>query len=293
MPRTNAAQLLDMISARGDLPTMPEVVSSLLTLIDNPECPMEEIVRVLKTDPALVGRILTLSNSAEGDNPRQTRVSDITIAAAKVGREGIRKIVLSTSLMELFEHTKKIDQAMFWRHSLAVALNAQLLSRILGENENSQHTAYLTGLMHDIGLLVFGHLIPKSYGNFITRIAGNRNPSHQYQLCLMEDEAFGIDHARLGAAYIEEWWPIDRTIIMGVRYHHPEVNLPGNLPFIAKLVIASDLFAHSKHTHNGVNVYRDPFDLHCLRVLDMDEKQIERFLDMAPMNIELAADHVS
>ncbi len=292
MPRTNAAQILELISSKGDLPPMPEVVGRLLTLLDDPDSSMAEIIRVIKTDPAMVGRILTLAHPGD-DEVKQTKITDVAITAARLGRTEIRKIVLSTSLMELFEHTKKIDQAMFWRHSLTVALNAQLLSRILGADQSAQHTAYLAGLLHDIGLLVFGHLIPQTYGNFITRISGNRNPSHQYQLSLMEDEAFGIDHARLGAAYIEEWWPVDQTIIMGVRHHHPEVTLPGNLPTIAKLVITADLFTHSKHVHNGVNVYRDPFDLYALRVLDLDQDQIERFLDMAPMNVELASNQVS
>ena len=47
-----------------ELPTLPQVVTMILSLIDSPDSSAEDINRVMERDPALVGKILKLVNSA-------------------------------------------------------------------------------------------------------------------------------------------------------------------------------------------------------------------------------------
>jgi len=47
-----------------ELPTLPQVVTVILSLIDSPDSSAEDINKVMEKDPSLVGKILKLVNSA-------------------------------------------------------------------------------------------------------------------------------------------------------------------------------------------------------------------------------------
>ena len=47
----------------GDLPAMPEVVSEVLRLTDDPDTAMAQVSDVIQRDPALTAKILKVSNS--------------------------------------------------------------------------------------------------------------------------------------------------------------------------------------------------------------------------------------
>ena len=72
--------------------------------------------------------------------------------------------------------------------------------------------AYLCGLMHDTGILVFDHLIPDEYSEFLGTIK-----SSDITLAENEAETFGITHAELGALFIEKWWPVSPGLVEAIR----------------------------------------------------------------------------
>jgi HD-like signal output (HDOD) protein len=54
-------KILTLIAGRPDLPPLPEVFLGLQKLVNNPDCEVEDVYRLLKTDPVLSGRIITIS----------------------------------------------------------------------------------------------------------------------------------------------------------------------------------------------------------------------------------------
>ena len=68
----------------------------------------------------------------------------------------------SLKLPGLFSKPKGFNQLLFWTHSLP-GLYGQDLPR-------GNRICYLCGLMHDIGIVVFDHLIPEEYKEFLGTI---------------------------------------------------------------------------------------------------------------------------
>ena len=85
--------------------------------------------------------------------------------------------------------------------------------------------AYLCGLMHDTGILVFDHLIPDGYSEFLGTIK-----SSDITLAENEAETFGITHAELGARFIEKWWPVSPGLVEAIRIHQEKAATLNILP---------------------------------------------------------------
>ena len=54
-------KILELILGRPDLPPLPEVFLGLQKLMNNPDCEVEDVCRLLKTNLVLSGRIITIS----------------------------------------------------------------------------------------------------------------------------------------------------------------------------------------------------------------------------------------
>jgi HD-like signal output (HDOD) protein len=106
----------------------------------------------------------------------------------------------SLKLPGLFKKPKGFNQLHFWTHSLGVAYLTRSLAYMVKIFQEEMEFAYLCGLMHDTGILVFDHLIPDEYSEFLGTIK-----SSDITLAENEAETFGITHAELGARLIEKW----------------------------------------------------------------------------------------
>ncbi|MCP3671839.1 MAG: HDOD domain-containing protein, partial [Gammaproteobacteria bacterium] len=99
----------------------------------------------------------------------------------------------------------------FWRHSLYTAC----LSKSIAAQTNSkdQEILYLSGLLHDIGKLVFLAAMPLEYQGILNKSA------HGDSLVNMENMKFGFSHATLGAELLTTWG-LPSVISDCVKYHH-------------------------------------------------------------------------
>ena len=58
------AEIFEAIKRSGAVPSMPQVVTRFLEIIQQPDFSYDEVVAVLSTDPGTAADILRLSNSA-------------------------------------------------------------------------------------------------------------------------------------------------------------------------------------------------------------------------------------
>ena len=77
-------KILELIQTNPNLPPLPEILFGLQKIIDDPDCEVEDVYRLIKTDPVLSGRLITLANSALfGTGRDETR--DLQDAVARLG----------------------------------------------------------------------------------------------------------------------------------------------------------------------------------------------------------------
>lgn len=183
----------------GNLPSPAGVGMKILQITRTEDYSAEEMGEAIMGDSSLTGRILQLANSASnaGHEPTTT-VSD---AIMRLGGRTVRDLSLAFSLVsERRAGTcKAFDYETYWSLSLARAVSAQVLSRILSFGRPEQ--AYICGLLGEIGRLALASVYSEKYAELIeeTRMGGLE------ALIERENDELNINHAQVGACMLEEW----------------------------------------------------------------------------------------
>ena len=246
-------EILSKLETRGDLPALPEIITRLEMLIADPEAEVQDIARLIESDPVIAGRVLKLSNSVYHGGGRET-IQNVRMAVVKLGLRQVRELIYSITLTKIFIDTSVINPHQFWLHSLGVGVFAREIAAYIELSYSEQELAFLSGLMHDIGVMVFCYLIPDRYITFLRHLAKeNINLNDQ------EIKIFDIDHPELGALFISRWWKVDENVIHGVRHHHRPFVGDDALRRIAEVVHCANGICNNHGISNGTGAPSEVF----------------------------------
>ncbi|MBC3886442.1 HDOD domain-containing protein [Undibacterium griseum] len=224
----------DVIRHIRDLPTLPEVAQELLAELDNDENNLDLINEKISMDHSLTAKVLRLANSSHyGMN---SRVVTVQQATSLLGVKSIKNLIRTTILANRFPPTpcEGFDFRVFWRHSIATAICAELISRALHMKHDFAFTA---GLLHDIGRLVLVISYPDRYAAAIQY----RNMHDCYMLDA-ERTILQVDHIEAGVALAQQWHFAD-AVQDAIRGHHqPEI--PG-IHSLASVIHVADAITHA------------------------------------------------
>jgi HD-like signal output (HDOD) protein len=222
--RDDVRAVFNHIAETCDLPPMPAAAARALRLARDPDTTTDELARVVLTDPALAARVLTMSRSVlylRRNPPRSLHEAIVT-----VGFQGLRRILMAASARSAYSADDTIAQTL-WAHSLATALAADELTKPLGDvGTPGGGDAFIAGLLHDIGRLIFHLADPKGYAQLGTYDAEK------------ERELFGATHDLAGAC-VAEIWELDDVIVKAILGHHGE----GGRSELASIVGRADRIA--------------------------------------------------
>lgn len=279
-------QLLNLISKKGNLPPIPEIVFKLNEKLHSPDADIREIAKMIATDPVLTAKVISVANSAYYSAGRIT-IKDLSMAIGRLGLRQISNIVMSFSVIQQFVDNTLLDRSKFWLHSIAVSFCSHALSAILKMSMEEQDQAYIAGMMHDIGIQVFCYIAPDSYSNLLSKLVGDHRNNPKFNLNAVEHSAFRADHADVGAVYVQHWWPVDQQIVQVIADHHKDPH-DTSLSTLAKIVIISNQYCNCSGYTSGLNVdvEQKEFDEALYNLLNLDEKQIKLFKKMAESGIE-------
>jgi len=276
-------KLLALVEEKGDLPPLPDILINLERKVNDPDCDMLEISGIIETEPVLSGRLIQLSNSVLFGGGRE-KTEEVNDAVMRLGVKMVLDMAYSLKLPGLFTKPKGFNQLHFWTHSLGVAYLTRSLAHIVKIPYEEIEFAYLCGLMHDIGILVFDHLIPDEYSVFLKQIKSS-------DLTLAENEVgtFGITHAELGARFIEKWWPVSPGLVEAIRIHHDSPGESGNVKNIAHLLATANLLANQNEFGNGI-VPEDtaPLEYGVLDKLNIDSEELEILIENTKEGLDAA-----
>lgn len=207
-------KLKDIVDRSGELPALPEIVTEVMRLTDDPSADMTEVGDAIQRDPALTARILRVSNSAYYG--LKQHVGTLRLALVVLGITEIRNIVLSVSCFDALRDAQ-VDKALardFYRHSFIVAGIARKLCERIGLD--AQGEAFVSGVLHDIGKLVLLRQFGDAYASVYWECGGASGP-----LCEAEQKFAGFTHADAAAA-LAAHWDFPKTLIDALWFHHEQ-----------------------------------------------------------------------
>ena len=234
-----ARQVERIVRQLSGLSTLPAVAANLLSQIsDGPLDPIK-FADSIQSDAALTARILTLARQEQVSFSGEPTVAE---AVAKLPPALLRQAVISVKVFEIFDVRQDSDAGRILPrrnmavHSLAVACCAQQLAeQVLPPGQ--RQTAYLAGLLHDIGKCALDEVMPKSFERMVEEASAS-----QASLLEIEQKHLGLDHTVLGKRLAQKW-QLPEAIVSGIWLHHCDgLTLSADLPDvqIVRIVALAD-----------------------------------------------------
>ncbi|HYV26485.1 MAG TPA: HDOD domain-containing protein [Candidatus Eisenbacteria bacterium] len=201
------------------LPPAPQILVKLLRALNEPDTDVSRVVDLISFDPALTANVLKLCNSPAFAAAEP--IKNIHEAVGRLGLQVIYRLVAATSSRGVFRLDWPVPgftAETLWKHSVTVALAAQLISKDIGEDDGGVFTA---ALLHDTGKVLMSKAFKRLYSDLLPGAIPDPG-------CLAREEEtrFTFDHAAAGGRLLERW-KFPEQIVAGVTFHHrPERAAP-------------------------------------------------------------------
>jgi len=176
------------------LPVLPILLLELMESFADEDTRVEDIAKKIGMDQSISAKVIRMANSAA--YRRGKEVESIERAVIRLGFNQIRRIVVATSLSNVFPKTPGFDKNKFWKDTFTTASIAKALARHTNVN---QETAFTCAMLHNIGELLLQILKPEECSLIALAIeAGEPRLSAQR-------ETFGFDYSQVGAELAKHW----------------------------------------------------------------------------------------
>lgn len=144
----------ELSGGRLDLPSFPEIAVRIRKVLADSKSSIDQVVRIVGSEPALAARLLRIANSASMNRSGKP-VTELRSAISRIGYNMVRSASLSFSMNQM-RHDKKLAAFRhylndLWERSTGVAAYAYVLAR--NHSRVNPDEAMLTGMMHGIGKL--------------------------------------------------------------------------------------------------------------------------------------------
>jgi HD-like signal output (HDOD) protein len=201
-PATQYASAFDFIRAlagelsggKVDLPSFPEVAVRVRRILSDPKSSVDQVVRVVGSEPALAARLMRIANSASLNRSGKT-ITELRTAISRIGYNMVRSASISFAMAQIRNSNKLAGLEHYlqdvWVRSTRVAAFAYVLAKACTRSRVNPDEAMLTGMMHSIGKLYV-----------LTRAAAH---PELFANSAVLDEILEQWHPSIGKAILENW----------------------------------------------------------------------------------------
>ena len=258
----------ERVQALHSLPLMPDTASKILVLRATHDVKVEQIVEVVEQSPSLAAHIVSYANSAFFG--QAGTVKSLKDAIFRVlGVDAVMNMALALSIGSTFNipTAGPIGSKSIWKSSIYTASLMQRLSMLMpwGDRPNPG-TAYLIGLLHDIGLLVIGHLFTDEYIELNDYIEKNSDEN----IFTAEQNVLGISHIEVGKL-VMKMWNMPQELITVATYISDENYQDEYEKYIQLLSVVKTLLApHGLSFGNNL----EGISSNLLEKLDLEEEDV-------------------
>ena len=188
-------ELQELLAKAKALPSIPRVVSEVLTELNKEEPDSRKISEAVGSDPGLTARMLKLANSAFFGLSRE--IDSVSEAISILGFNHVRTLVQAVALSSSFKTVPGVNLEQFWGYSLNTAKICRTLAKSMKMNDGAAFTA---GLVHAVGDLVMHIGMPE----VVAKIDWNVSP-FDMKRAEAEKAALGYTYADVSAAFALKW----------------------------------------------------------------------------------------
>lgn len=200
-----------IITLGSRLPPTLGVLGRLQKMLDDPNAGMDEIVDLVRIDPALTFQVIKLANSALYG--LRQRSESLEAAVARVGFGDIQQIVGLVVTRQSFQgelESYGIAGGRLWENAIAAAVLGAEFAQVAGADAR---TAYTTGLLRNIGKVML---------NNYPGTVHYPGEAEQPDVAAWEEAVHGLSAAAVSAVLLDHW-RFSAETVTAVRDHRAPV----------------------------------------------------------------------
>ncbi len=223
-------------------PVLPSVVTRVMEITADPDSSIDDLMRVIQTDPSLTASILKIANSALFGHVMA--VASLQEALMILGFNEIQNIVLTKAVFNSFKQInthKWFDIRRFWEHSFLCGLAAKIIS---SKTPLAKNELFISGLIHDIGKLVIYLSQPEDFKRIV-----EASFELNFRTTEAEKKIVGITHEEIGASLLKRWM-FPQNLLTAVEFHHRPENATQMTSF-AIVIFLADYIAHQYEAYKN------------------------------------------
>lgn len=230
-----------------ELPSMPDIAMRILELSKDEDASTDELSKIVQTDPSLSAQTLRYATSSLfGYRGKIDSIQDAIVRV--LGFDMTMNMALGITVGKSFRNPTDGPLGMdaFWRHSVACATLTQRLAKMMPAKQRPKTgEVYLSGLLHNFGFLLLGHLFQPEF--YLLNKMAAANPDKP--ITELEQQVLGMGRARdvieMGHAQMGSWlmdaWGLPAAVCTTVREHHNEHYEGDNDVYVNLVKVANSL----------------------------------------------------
>ena len=201
----------------AQIPAIAPIAADLQRLLRDPESGVDDVLKVVGSDPAVATGILRLANSSRYRPPSPIRT--VRAACLRLGNQRVLALAQEEVLRDLFAvGTGPVQQVVtaLWRHTRVKACAARALAERLGLGRPDE--LQVAAMMIDLGELAMLRVCAEQQ----TRAGAWKEAG------FLSHVAAGIarDHERITVRLLQRW-QLEPWIVALARTHHTVARIPG------------------------------------------------------------------
>jgi len=197
------------------VPPFPAIATKVHQAVNQPDVDLNELVRLMNSDPAIAGEVLRLANSPVYRG--SIELESTRDAVLRLGLREVSKLASAASMLSLFDTDARATRARFgdaWRdvhhHLVTTAYGAGWLA--MERNPGLYDRAFLGALLHDVGKVVV-----------LRGLAGLPEPLASASPAAVDCVLEGL-HTDIGAEVVRAWELPEGVVTICAAHHY--VNIP-------------------------------------------------------------------
>ncbi len=228
------------------LPVYSESIQKLQKFLDADALDNGDLTNIITHDPSLAANVLKIANSRRYHTSYKQRISSVKEAIKRVGIGEVEKMVSDITVISKFgSNSNLFNYRNYLRHLITAAYLAQVVSdsSLIDFTEEQRSSLFLSGLMHDIGILIYDQFFHQAFESIVEYSITEK----KHFLIAEQTLALTDSHASVGSALLEIW-NIDPAIISAIRFHHIPHRAPQKYENItAVLFITEYILCNIRH----------------------------------------------
>lgn len=270
-------QRLDqLISNLDQLPSLPDVVSKIINMVNDPNVDFKVISEEISKDQSITTNILKLCNSAYFSKGKE--ISSLDRAIVTLGLKEVKDIIIVATTKEILDKQivgYDLAKGELWKHNLAVAVLAKRIALDLKKRAIAD-IVFTGGIIHDVGKTVIAMYVANTFQDILTYV-GEKKVSFEEA----EKQIMGYNHAEIGKKILQKW-NFPEVLQDVVEFHHSPSMAPETSREAVSIVhIANTVCMMAGIGLGGDGLYHELSE-YALEKTGLDASKIEGYYSMIP-----------